>query len=118
MPNYHFTNEENLHVFSVHDTDPKWERRPRPAGRYVSTVWIPGNLLTEGTLRVTFGLTSLQPAIDDLFLVENAVTFKIIDSPGSRSARGEWRGPMGGVVRPLLDWTTQYQPFKAASDSE
>jgi lipopolysaccharide transport system ATP-binding protein len=109
MPNYHFCNEENLHVFSAHDTDPKWHKRPRPAGRYVSTVWIPGNLLSDGTLRVSFGLTSLNPRIDDLFLASDAVTFKVIDSPGIDSARGEWRGPMNGVVRPLFDWSTRYE---------
>jgi lipopolysaccharide transport system ATP-binding protein len=112
MPNYHFCNEENLHVFSLHDTDPQWERRPRPPGRYVSTAWIPGNLLSEGTLRVSFCLTSLQPVVDDVFLESDVVTFKVIDSPGGRSARGEWRGPMGGVIRPMLDWTTQYQPVE------
>jgi lipopolysaccharide transport system ATP-binding protein len=114
MPNYHFCNEENLHLFTAHDTDPKWQGRPRPAGRYVSTVWIPGNLLTEGTLRVSFDLTSLKPEIDDLFLAPDAVTFKVVDSPGGESARGEWRGPMLGVVRPLFDWSTRYQPIDAA----
>jgi lipopolysaccharide transport system ATP-binding protein len=116
MPNYHFNNEENLHVFSVHDTDSNWEGRPRPPGRYVSTVWIPGNLLSEGTLRVSFCLTSLKPIIDDVFLESDAVTFKVIDSPGGRSARGEWRGPMDGVIRPLLDWTTRYQSLEAVNE--
>jgi lipopolysaccharide transport system ATP-binding protein len=116
MPNYHFCNEENLHVFSVHDTDPKWTQRPRPAGRYVSTVWIPGNFLSDGTLRVNFGLTSLQPQIDDLFLAEDAVTFKVIDSPGPLAARGEWRGPMLGTVRPLLDWSTQFRAAEAVAN--
>jgi lipopolysaccharide transport system ATP-binding protein len=113
MPNYHFCNEENLHVFSAHDTDPNWRRRPRDPGRYVSTVSIPGNFLSDGTMRVTFGLTSLHPIIEDVFLVRDAIALKIIDSPGRLSARGEWTGPMGGVVRPLLDWNTQFAPSES-----
>jgi lipopolysaccharide transport system ATP-binding protein len=35
-----------------------------------------------------------------------AVAFQVIDSADGDSARGDWAGPMPGVVRPLLRWTT------------
>ena len=61
---FQFFNEEGLHVFSAHDVDPTWRRRPRPAGRWVSTAWIPGNFLSEGTIFVGAGLVAIDPDHD------------------------------------------------------
>jgi len=38
------------------------------------------------------------------------MAFQVIESQDSDSTRGGWAGPMGGVVRPLLDWRTQFTP--------
>jgi lipopolysaccharide transport system ATP-binding protein len=35
-----------------------------------------------------------------------AVAFQVIDSCEGDSARGDWAGPLPGVVRPLLKWNT------------
>ncbi len=114
MPNYHFFNEEGLHIFSAHDLDPQWRGRPRPVGRYRSTAWIPGNLLAEGTVLVSFELTTLNP-VSDLFRVRNAIAFQVIDSLEGNSARGDWGGHMPGVVRPLLQWDTQFSANRHAA---
>jgi hypothetical protein len=37
----------------------------------------------------------------------NAVAFHVVDTQGGDSARGDFTGPMPGVVRPLLTWTTR-----------
>jgi lipopolysaccharide transport system ATP-binding protein len=37
----------------------------------------------------------------------SAVAFQVVDSPVGDSARGDYIGPMPGVVRPLLNWTTE-----------
>jgi lipopolysaccharide transport system ATP-binding protein len=110
LPNYHFCNDQNLHIFSAHDSDPTWRRQIRPVGRYVSTVWIPGNFLAEGTLRVNFELTTLEPIVNDICAVRDIVSVNVIDSINEDSARGDWVGPMNGVVRPLLRWSTQFTP--------
>ena len=52
-PYYNVVNEEGQRVFSVIDQDPYWRDRPREKGRYVCIAWIPGNLLSEGTLFVS-----------------------------------------------------------------
>jgi lipopolysaccharide transport system ATP-binding protein len=106
VPNFHFTNEEGVRVFVLHDTDPEWRRRPRPAGRYTSTAWIPGNFLAEGMLVVTVALSTHDPLAVHC-LEEDAVAFQVVDSLDGDTARGDYVGPMPGVVRPLVEWTTR-----------
>jgi lipopolysaccharide transport system ATP-binding protein len=109
MPNFQFYNEGGVHAFSLHDVDPAWRRHRRPVGRYVSTVTIPGNFLSEGTLFIGAGMQTVDPIIYQ-FYQEDAVAFHVIDSLNGDSARGDFAGDVGGVVRPLLDWKTEYTP--------
>jgi lipopolysaccharide transport system ATP-binding protein len=106
MPHYHFFNEEGMNIFSAHDTDPTWRRRPRPAGHYLSTVWVPGNLMAEGMVFVDVALTTLDPNIHQ-FTERQAVAFQVVDTLEGNSARGDWTGRMRGMVRPLMQWNTQ-----------
>jgi len=106
LPNYHFTNDEGFYIFVAADHDPVWRRRPRPVGRYVSTAWIPGNFLSEGSLRVGAALSTMAP-VRVHFHQPDAVAFQVIDSLDGDSARGDYTGPMPGIVRPLLSWTTE-----------
>jgi lipopolysaccharide transport system ATP-binding protein len=110
LPHFHLFNDEGAHVFVSIDQDPQWRNeRPRPAGRYKSTAWIPGNLLSEGTMYVTPALTSLMPRAEQ-FYVRDIIAFQVIDSMTGNSARGEYANKLGGVVRPLLKWTTELVP--------
>jgi lipopolysaccharide transport system ATP-binding protein len=109
MPNFHIYNDEGVHIFSAHDVDVSWRGRPRPAGRWVSTAWIPGNFLSEGTVFVSAGLTTLDPNVGQ-FLERDVIAFQVIDSLDGDSARGDWRKRMAGVVRPLLKWSTRFRP--------
>ena len=111
LPHFHFHNEADVHVFLAVDQDPAWRKRPRPAGRYTSTAWIPGNLLAEGTIYVEAALITLDPNINQFG--EDAVAFHVVDSLDGDSARGDWVGNMAGVVRPLLEWETQFNPADA-----
>jgi lipopolysaccharide transport system ATP-binding protein len=106
MPHYHLYNEEGVEIFCAHDTDPDWRDRPRPEGRYRSIAWIPGNLLSEGTIFVNSGLITLNPNTKQFYEVA-AVAFQVIENSGPSLARGGWAGPMTGVVRPLLKWQTE-----------
>jgi lipopolysaccharide transport system ATP-binding protein len=105
-PNYHFYNEEGVYAFVASEADPVWAGRARSVGRYVSTAWIPGNLLSEGTLFVGAAISTMNPVVVH-FYERDAVAFQIIDSLDGDSARGEYAGPMPGVVRPLLQWSTR-----------
>ncbi len=106
VPVVEFYNEEGTELFSTHDTSAEWRRQDRPPGSYTSTVWIPGNLLAEGSLIGNVSIMSHFPATVLHAREENAVAFQVVDSPGGDSARGDYIGPMPGVVRPLLKWTS------------
>jgi lipopolysaccharide transport system ATP-binding protein len=108
-PNFHLFNDEGACVFITTDHDPNWRGNPRPAGRYTSEVTIPGNFLAESTLLVTVAVSTLNPVT--VHAVErDAVAFQVVDTLDGDSARGEFAGPFPGIVRPLLSWTTRFEP--------
>jgi lipopolysaccharide transport system ATP-binding protein len=106
LPYYDVSNEAGVDVFSTVDLDPVWRHRPRPAGRWVSTVHIPGNLLSEGMHYVAAGLLVLNPMVHE-FHAPEAIAFQVIDSLEGNSARGDWGGNLKGAIRPLLNWRSQ-----------
>jgi len=108
-PYFDVYTQEGVQAFVSADLDPLWRRRPRPVGHYVSTAWIPGNLLAEGTLFVGVGLATMDPVITQ-FEERDLVAFQVVDTLDGDSARGDWAGRWGGVMRPLLKWSTHYTP--------
>lgn len=107
LPTLELYNEHGTEVFSTHDTGEVWRRRERPIGRYISSVIIPGNLLAEGSLTAHVSVMSHFPATILHARETNAVAFQVIDSQQGDTARGDYLGPMPGVVRPLLQWDTR-----------
>lgn len=107
LPTIEFYNEDGTEVFSTHDTGEEWRRRERPAGRYTSSVAVPGNLLAEGSLIAHVSVMSHFPATILHARETNAVAFQVVDSQEGDTARGDYVGPMPGVVRPLLQWNTR-----------
>ncbi len=108
-PIFALNNEEGQRVFTSVDLDPDWRQRPRPTGRFTSTVRIPGNLLSEGMLFVNCTLVKLNPN-EVQFRERATVAFQVFDSMDGDSARGDWPRKIPGVVRPMLEWTTQFTP--------
>lgn len=109
-PNIHLFSQGGEHVFFALDTDPDWRARPKPAGRFVSTAWIPGNLLAEGTFVIGAALTTYRPTLTVHCYERDVVSFQVVDSMDGDSARGDYAGPVPGIVRPLLRWTTAERP--------
>jgi lipopolysaccharide transport system ATP-binding protein len=97
-------NDQGVHVFSAIDTDPFW-RQGGPTGLYRSVAWIPGNLLSEGTMFVSVLAVSLasQQSVRH-FQVDEAVAFQVVDPGEGDSARGLFMGHWGGACRPRLNW--------------
>ena len=109
MPHYNIFNEEGIELFSAHDLDPEWRGRRRSTGRYVSTVRVPGNFFAEGTIFVAAAMITLNPN-DSQFYEADVVAFNVVESFGGDSARGDWQKHMSGVVRPMLNWSTEFYP--------
>lgn len=105
VPNIHLYNDERVCVFISNSPEAHWRRRPRPVGRYVSTACIPGNFLSEGAITVDAAISTLDPVIVHVW-ERSIVGFQVVDSIEGDSARGDYAGPYPGVVRPMLDWTT------------
>jgi lipopolysaccharide transport system ATP-binding protein len=106
VPNYHFFNEAGICIFVAGDTS-VWKDQARPVGPCSSTAWIPGNLLAEGTLIVGAAISTMNP-IRGHFYERDALAFQVVDTLDGTTARGNYAGPVPGVIRPLLRWETQF----------
>jgi lipopolysaccharide transport system ATP-binding protein len=116
----HFSvlNQEGAHLFVGVDTDPVWRGRRRPTGRYISTGWIPGNLLAEGLVSVRAVLMTWNPEVVHA-AAEDAVAFRVLDDLTARdTARGDYSKAMPGLIRPLLRWTTQQVPSRDRAETD
>ena len=105
VPRYELFNESGLCIFSTMALELEWRTRPRPIGRFLSTAWIPGNYLAEGTILISSRVFSPDP-VKNHFFARDLVAFQVVDSLDGDAARGDWEGAVPGVVRPLLEWTT------------
>jgi len=94
-------------AFNAMDTSARWHE-PAPTGDYVSTAWIPGHLLNEGLSTVHVAICSLGGAkLRPHAGARDVVSFHVQDPGEGDSARGLFAGQWKGVVRPLLEWTTE-----------
>jgi lipopolysaccharide transport system ATP-binding protein len=94
-------------AFNAMDTSERW-RQPSPPGDFVSTAWVPGNLLNEGLTAVDVAICSLgSPKLVTHAAGSSAVAFHVQDPGLGDSSRGEFSGQWTGAVRPLLDWTVE-----------
>jgi lipopolysaccharide transport system ATP-binding protein len=92
-------------AFNAMDTNPRW-LDPAPPGDYVATAWIPGNFLNEGLTGVQASIVTLTaPKLWPHAIA--SVALHVQDPGEGDSARGLFTGQWKGVVRPLLDWTTE-----------
>ena len=108
LPNFGLINENGDVVFMTVDQDPLWRKKRRPKGRYISKVRIPGNYLAEGTFYINCHMITLNPN-KSLFGELGAIAFTVVDNLEGDSARGDYARNLSGVVRPLLEWATEYQ---------
>lgn len=106
-PAFHIYNDEGVCLFGTNDVSPEWRSTVRQKGMYSSRVEIPGNILAEGRFFVSAALFS--PLTHETPFVErDAIAFMVYDPMEGDSARGDFAGIMIGVMRPLLDWETEF----------
>ena len=85
--------------------DREWSG-PRRAGTYRSVCMVPGNLFSEGFVRVAVEVSTRSPVYEIHFIVFDAVSFQVIDANQPGSVRGDWGRPIPGVMRPACAWAT------------
>ena len=108
-PHFGLLNEDGILLFVAQDVDPEWRGQKRPAGRYVSIGWIPGNLLAEGPMSVWVTIMTLEPEVLRAD-AQDAVLFRVVDClEATDTSRGDYPRPIPGVLRPMLRWETRYE---------
>ncbi len=106
-PYFSIVSETGIDLFTTMDRDQQWESEPRKPGRYIMTAWVPSGLLAEGTHYVRAVMRSVKRQYRP-FTERDVIAFNMVDEQGSGIGSGWWEGKPGGVVRPNLDWTTEY----------
>ncbi len=107
FPKFKLVDERGDICFNAMDTSDRW-RQPVAPGVYVTTAWIPGNLLNEGLFAADVAVCSIgAPKLRHHFQERSVVAFHVQDPGEGDSARGVFTGQWRGVVRPLLDWTVE-----------
>jgi len=115
---FHVINEEGIEAFTPFDNDQAWSGLRRPIGRYVTTGWIPKNLLSEGKLYIGPAVRTINPTVRR-FRVDDAIAFQAVDVTDGKAEMEEHFGKFSaGVVRPFLKWETQHVPSINQSPDE
>ena len=96
-------NNEDVNVFNSHDVTSNIRSEKKGIGFHEATMWIPGNLMSEGTFSLSLAL--FVPTPFQIFAyAEKAIYFNIVDEMDGNSARGTYSHGFPGYVRPLLQW--------------
>lgn len=106
-PNFHFFTADGLCICVVQDLDPEWRGVPRPVGTYKCMLKVPANLLADGFVSIGAALTTFDP-FRIHFYERDAVQITIHDHGCTDSARGDFIGPIPGIVRPIMTTRTSY----------
>lgn len=106
LPHVNFLNEESIFIFTSLDDDPQWRGKPRPVGRYKSSVTVPGDLLLDGRILIWPCAVLLSPRRSE-FASTQKIVVQMTDAMNGDSARGLFTGNLQGMVNPLMHWTTE-----------
>lgn len=96
-------NHDEINIFDSHDVNSTIRNQKRDPGKYKATVWLPGNIISEGKFSVNIALFKASP-LEIFLLAEKVLSFDIIDEIRGDSARGEYILNFPGIIRPLLYW--------------
>jgi lipopolysaccharide transport system ATP-binding protein len=97
-------NQEGSCVFATTSVgESNWHGQPFPYGLFRSVCYIPKNLLNDGLYRVV--LLIVQDTTHILYSYQDVITFEVQDT---LAGRGDWYGKWPGIVRPQLEWQTDY----------
>ena len=108
-PYFTVVSETGIDLFSTIDPDKRYESEPRKPGRYIMQATIPGGLLAEGTHYIRVVMRSLKEKYQP-FSERDVISFNVVEDEQSWQGSSWWEGRPGAVIRPQLNWTTEYVP--------
>jgi lipopolysaccharide transport system ATP-binding protein len=106
IPNIHVTNSSGDYVFvsATNSNSDLYE-----IGLHKAIVWIPSNLLNEGSYNIGIAVSTMSP-VTVHFYAPGLLSFEIIENINNREI--EYTQKFPGLVRPQLEWE-HYIPSKA-----
>ena len=108
-PYFSVVSDAGVDLFSTAESDKSVDTVTRKVGRYISTAWVPANLLADGChyVRVVMRsvLTQSRP-----FTERDIITFTVLDDSDHTVGSSWWEGRASGIIKPQLNWTTEYVP--------
>jgi lipopolysaccharide transport system ATP-binding protein len=87
---------------------PDWEEVDRRVGTHVTTCWIPGNFLAEGTFSVDVAFWGFKTPPTGLIEENGAISISVHDPLEGGSVRGRSTNAYPGVLRPMLKWDSAF----------
>jgi len=105
-PYFTLVSDAGIDLFSTADNDVEIAEVPREPGRYIATAWVPAHFLAEGSHYLRVVMRSMKKQYRP-FEERDVVAFTVVD-PGGGFATSWWEGKPQGVIRPVLDWSTEY----------
>jgi lipopolysaccharide transport system ATP-binding protein len=106
---FSFFNDQGVMLFVSPDFhERRWATKPRPVGVYRSRCIVPGNFFAEGQIRIVAEVATRHPFYQIHFLEHDSVAFQVVETNEPGSVRAGWGRPIPGVVRPMLNWETDY----------
>jgi lipopolysaccharide transport system ATP-binding protein len=107
VPKLKLYDQHGATAFNAMDVSRRWHE-PSDPGDYVATAWMPPNYLNEGRMSVDVDVVTVaSPKLLPHASARQVVSFHVYDPAEGDSARGLFTGQWRGVVRPLLEWTTE-----------
>jgi lipopolysaccharide transport system ATP-binding protein len=98
-------NESGVNILNSLDLNSEIGKQHRQTGLYSSTMWIPHNFLSEGTVVIGTAVIEQDPTIVHFHELD-IIAFNVTDLMNGDSARGKYQLQFPGIVRPILNWET------------
>lgn len=99
VPNIHIFTMRGEYAFISHE---EFDEKLGEMGKHKATMWIPGDLLNEGTYIAGIALSTMRP-LKIHFYQQDALTFNVVEDIMS-SRKLDFNQKIPGVVRPRLKW--------------
>jgi lipopolysaccharide transport system ATP-binding protein len=107
VPRLDFTDGLNTLIFCAFEVDSEWHHKNRQRGQHTCTAWLPANLFGDGRLGIGVSIFSFRPWTIH-FEAPNLLLVDVVSGSAKLTARGHFEGNIPGLIRPLLNWTSEY----------